>query len=52
VTRFGPVGRVLQGADAAVRTDVLQRVRDALAPYVDAADVGFTSACGLIRASS
>lgn len=51
VTRFGPVARVLQHADAALRNNVIGQVRDALAPYVDDSEVRFTSACWLIRAS-
>jgi ubiquinone/menaquinone biosynthesis C-methylase UbiE len=52
VTRFGPVGRVLQKADAATRANLLDRIRDAMAPYVDEAEVRITCACWLIRASS
>jgi len=52
VTRFGPVGRLLQQADVTLRSTVIGRVREALEPYVDAATVRFTSACWLIRASS
>jgi SAM-dependent methyltransferase len=50
VTRLGPVGRILQDADAQVRTEVIERIRLAVEPYVHGAEVRFTGACWLVVA--
>jgi SAM-dependent methyltransferase len=50
VTRMGPVGRVLQQADDAIRAQVVETVRAALEPYVHGVDVRFVSACWMVSA--
>ena len=50
VSRLGPVGRVLQGADEATRTAVLERVRAAFEPHVRGPTVHFVGACWLATA--
>jgi ubiquinone/menaquinone biosynthesis C-methylase UbiE len=50
VTRFGPVGRVLHEASDQVRAEFIENVRAALAPYVQGAEVRFTSACWRVAA--
>ncbi len=54
VSRLGPVGVILQEADEQTRTQVLETVRAAFAPYVHGAEVRFTAACWMVsaRASS
>lgn len=47
---LGSVGRRLQSADAQTRTQVVQTVRAAFAPYVQGSEVHFTAACWLIDA--
>lgn len=49
-TRFGPVGRVLQEADAQTRTQVATVVRSAFDPYVHGPEARFTAACWIVRA--
>lgn len=50
VTRFGPVGRVLQSADEALRARVVATIQLALAPYIHDSEVRFSSACWLVQA--
>jgi SAM-dependent methyltransferase len=50
VTRFGPVGRVLQAADDSTRTQVGETVRAAFDPYVHGAQVRYTAACWMVNA--
>jgi ubiquinone/menaquinone biosynthesis C-methylase UbiE len=49
-TRLGPLGRVLHEADDPTRTQVIDTVRAAFAPYVHGAEVRFTAACWMVRA--
>jgi SAM-dependent methyltransferase len=51
ITRLGPVGRVLHDADDATRARVVAAVRAAFEPFVHGAEVRFTSACWLVRAT-
>jgi SAM-dependent methyltransferase len=48
LTRLGPVGVFLQGADEATRRRVVDAVRPAFEPFVQGADVSFNAACWLI----
>ena len=50
LSRLGPVGLALQGADAPTRTRVLDAVRAAFEPYVDGVTVHFTAACWMVSA--
>jgi hypothetical protein len=50
VTRLGPVGRALQTADAATRSNVLEKIRPAFAPYLRKTEVRFVAACWMIGA--
>ena len=50
VTRLGPVGRILQDADPDVRTEVIERIRLAVTPYVHGTEVRFDGACWLVGA--
>lgn len=50
VTRFGPVGRVLQHADRDTQTRVLESVLRAMEPYIHGSEVRFRSACWLVQA--
>ena len=50
ITQLGPVGRILQEADEATRTRVIEAIRPAFEPYVHGADVRFTAACWMITA--
>jgi SAM-dependent methyltransferase len=52
VTRLGPVGRVLHVADEQTRTQVVDAVRAAFAPYVHGAEVRFDAACWMISAQA
>lgn len=45
LTRMGPLGRVLQAADGQTRERVIETVRPAFEPYVQADKVIFTAAC-------
>lgn len=49
-TRLGPVGLVLQDADAATRARVIEAVRPAFDPYVSGNEVRYTAACWTIAA--
>jgi SAM-dependent methyltransferase len=50
VTRFGPVGRVLQDVGEPTRTQVVHAVRAAFEPFVHGDEVRYTAACWMIRA--
>jgi SAM-dependent methyltransferase len=50
VTKLGPVGRALQGADDATRARVIEAVRPAFDRYVAGAEVRFTAACWSVGA--
>ena len=50
LTRLGPVGVTLQGADESTRARVVETVRAAFEPYVQGSDVRFTAACWAIGA--
>jgi hypothetical protein len=50
LTRFGPVGRVLEDADEQARTRVIKAARLAFEPYVEGSDVRFVAACWLVNA--
>lgn len=52
LSRLGPVGLMLQQADAATRNAVITTVRAAFEPFVHGADVRFTAACWLLRGSA
>lgn len=45
VTRLGPLGRMLQAADAQARERLLATVLSAFRPYLDGAKVRFSAAC-------
>jgi SAM-dependent methyltransferase len=47
---MGPVGRVLQSADAATRGRILEKVRPAFAPFIFGDEVRFDAACWLVDA--
>ena len=47
---MGPVGRVLQNADAAMRAGILEKIRPAFAPFIFGHEVRFTAACWLVDA--
>jgi hypothetical protein len=49
-TRLGPVGLVLQEADAQTRSRVIDTLRAAFDPYVHGADVRYTAACWMVSA--
>ncbi len=50
LTRVGPVGMTLQGADDRTRAQVVETVRPAFDPYVHGSEVRFTAACWLVGA--
>lgn len=50
LTRFGPVGRILQEADDQTRTQIIETVRPAFDPYIHGAEVRFTAACWMVGA--
>jgi hypothetical protein len=50
LTWMGPVGRLLQEADDAMRTQVIETLRPAFAPYVKGTEVRFTAACWMVGA--
>ena len=52
LTRLGPVGRVLQEADEATRTRIVEAVRPAFDSYVHDDEVRFIAACWMILASA
>jgi SAM-dependent methyltransferase len=49
-TRFGLVGRALEGADEATRARVVGAVRAAFEPFVHGAEVRYVAACWMIGA--
>ena len=49
---MGPVGRVLQKADAGTRARILDLVQPAFAPFVQGGEVRFAAACWLIAAQT
>lgn len=50
LTRFGPVGLLLQDADEQTRAQVVEQVLPAFDPYVDGDVVRFTAACWSVGA--
>jgi hypothetical protein len=50
VEKLGPVGLILQEADAATRRQVVETVRAAFDPYVHGGEVRFTAACWMVGA--
>lgn len=50
LTRLGPVGMILQGADEHTRARITKTVRAAFDPYVFGDEVRFTAACWMIDA--
>lgn len=50
VTRLGPVGLILQDADADTRARVFESVRGAFDPYVHGDQVRFIAACWMVSA--
>lgn len=50
VTRLGPVGAMLESADAATRARVIAALRPAFDPYVRDGQVRFTAACWCVDA--
>ena len=50
VTLMGPVGRVLQDADAATRSRIVDRILPAFDPFIDGATVRIIAACWDIQA--
>lgn len=51
-TRLGPVGTMLQKADAETRQRVVDALRPAFEPYVVGSEVRFTAACWLVSATA
>lgn len=49
-TRLGPVGLILQEADAQTRARVIDTVRTAFDPFVHGAEVRFAAACWMVGA--
>jgi SAM-dependent methyltransferase len=50
LTKLGPVGRALAGADTATRDRVVEAIRPAFDPYVDRSEVRFNAACWMVAA--
>jgi ubiquinone/menaquinone biosynthesis C-methylase UbiE len=50
VTRLGPLGLILPQVEEPTRSAVIERVREAFAPYIMDTDVRFTAACWLVEA--
>ncbi|MGX5732316.1 class I SAM-dependent methyltransferase [Pseudoxanthomonas beigongshangi] len=50
ITRLGPVGQVLQEADADTRERVIAAMGEAFQPYVHGAEIRFTAACWQVDA--
>ena len=50
VTRFGPVGLVLEAADEKTRAEVTRVVRAAFEPFVHGTEVRYTAACWMMSA--
>lgn len=51
-TQLGPVGLALEAADMAARSHIAQAIRPAFDAYVHGAEVRFTAACWMIRATA
>jgi SAM-dependent methyltransferase len=51
-TRLGPVGTMLQKADAETRARVIEVLQPAFAPFVVGDEVRFTAACWLVSATA
>jgi SAM-dependent methyltransferase len=49
-TRLGPVGLALQGEDERTRSQVIEAVRPAFAPFVRGTEVRYTAACWMVSA--
>jgi SAM-dependent methyltransferase len=52
LTRLGPVGQALDGADERTRGEVVDALREAYEPYIDGDEVRFTAGCWSIGAQS
>jgi hypothetical protein len=52
ITRFGPVGRVIQDLGEPTRTQVIDIVRAAFEPFVHGGEVRYTAACWFIEAAA
>ncbi len=50
ITRFGPVGRILQQTDAQLHPRLIANIRAAFDTYVHGSEVRFTSACWMVEA--
>lgn len=50
LTRMGPLGRVLPGLDAPMRSRVIEAVRAGFQPFVEGEEVRFAAACWSIEA--
>jgi SAM-dependent methyltransferase len=50
ISRLGPVGLALQGADDRTRARVVEAIRPAFEPYVRGAEVHFVAACWMAEA--
>ena len=50
ITRLGPLGRILPQLDEATRDKVIEVVRAAFAPFVQADEVRFIAACWMVAA--
>jgi SAM-dependent methyltransferase len=50
LTRMGPVGRALEGADEATRARVIDAIRPAFDRYVRGSEAQFTAACWVVGA--
>jgi SAM-dependent methyltransferase len=52
VTRFGPVGRVLQDASPDLQARVIEKLQEGFAGYIEGGEVRFNAACWMIRATA
>jgi SAM-dependent methyltransferase len=50
LTRMGPVGRALEGADETTRSRVIETLRPAFDPYVRGSEIRFNAACWIVGA--
>jgi SAM-dependent methyltransferase len=50
VTRLGAVGRILTDAAPELRAELVERIRAAVEPYVNGAQIRFTGACWMVGA--
>jgi len=50
VTRLGPLGLVLQDADEATRSRVIDAVRSAFRPFAHGDEIRYSAACWMVRA--